>query len=791
MRPEAKPVFSDADLNTFKSTVPLALKKPWDGEQENLSTINSEPEVPNVLAGEQSNPEPAEPKSPGIRYKLVVDGPWGETTLRQTDDPFDLRAAGLDIDTIPKSDADDGPPPIIEITSWARGQLKGKWLSPVEWEKALEDIDDKIQKPTTLDEIYLREVTDTKMIVHSPLLLEVIRQTVEYYPSQNLTGDTIIFDEPYRCLVHHFQDFEAQYQRAVAEEKNNSNDLTRQLKKHIEVLLEFIRPFEKKLKSVQSRLDKKAPTIRFEDVWWILRPGSFAYFLHEDKWIGCVIMSVKWKVKSNISKWNIWVWFLDEYWQDSGPCKLERVFKKLYIPTFEGERAIHDLPIVPQSFHDKTDDGERLATIEARSEKRLKILRNRNMQVMHSGRTLDTDDDEKGERNLTAPVIADDMIGQSSNVLPSSNWVFTVPFITRDKTAVDAQRENMGLRGIRVPEYHEVDIFQPEKVTKKHLFLLLPKIAAFAPDTKSWHIVHVDNVEFMDGNSSRAKLVIEDSNIDIIRALCSPILSGKQSWSPDFIRSKGEGVVILLHGPPGVGKTYTVEVTALTSGRPLLSLTIADLGTKEETIEEKLSQWLSLAERWRAVLLIDEADIFLERRKHTDLARNGIVSAFLRKMEYFRGVLFLTTNRVGHIDEAFLSRAQLIIGYKPLDQQKRKKIWEGFFEKLANERKGKIRVGNAAKRYVLEDEEILKAEWNGREIRNALYTAISLAQYEARDDDEGEETLVESEHFRRVLKVSEQFRQYYNSIKHDTSSSRARDLYGRNDDYWTEEKDEE
>lgn len=63
--------------------------------------------------------------------------------------------------------------------------------------------------------------------------------------------------------------------------------------------------------------------------------------------------------------------------------------------------------------------------------------------------------------------------------------------------------------------------------------------------------------------------------------------------------------------------------------RPLITLTIADIGTKEDKIEAELSKWFNLAERWKAVLLIDEADIFLERRKQTDLARNGVVSGTL------------------------------------------------------------------------------------------------------------------------------------------------------------------
>lgn len=64
----------------------------------------------------------------------------------------------------------------------------------------------------------------------------------------------------------------------------------------------------------------------------------------------------------------------------------------------------------------------------------------------------------------------------------------------------------------------------------------------------------------------------------------------------------------------------------MNTGRPLISLTIADLGTKEDSIETQLTSWFALAQRWRAILLLDEADIFLERREHKDIARNGIVS---------------------------------------------------------------------------------------------------------------------------------------------------------------------
>ena len=59
------------------------------------------------------------------------------------------------------------------------------------------------------------------------------------------------------------------------------------------------------------------------------------------------------------------------------------------------------------------------------------------------------------------------------------------------------------------------------------------------------------------------------------------------------------------------------------------------------------------------VALLDEGDVFLEQRTLTDLDRNALASVFLRVLEYYEGILILTSNRVGTFDEAFKSRIQL------------------------------------------------------------------------------------------------------------------------------------
>lgn len=66
----------------------------------------------------------------------------------------------------------------------------------------------------------------------------------------------------------------------------------------------------------------------------------------------------------------------------------------------------------------------------------------------------------------------------------------------------------------------------------------------------------------------------------------------------DFIKGKGKGLVILLHGAPGVGKTATAEAVALLYKRPLFLITCGDLGTTPESVEGGLKQIFRLANLW-------------------------------------------------------------------------------------------------------------------------------------------------------------------------------------------------
>jgi len=195
-------------------------------------------------------------------------------------------------------------------------------------------------------------------------------------------------------------------------------------------------------------------------------------------------------------------------------------------------------------------------------------------------------------------------------------------------------------------------------------------------------------------------------------------------WSADYIEDKGKGLILLLHDKPGVGKTYIAGCIAHTMQRPLLSITCADIGVDPEPVETKLRYWFNLARTWDAVILLDEADIYFESRQNQDLARNNLLASFLRAIEYYDGILFLTTNRIGTSDEAVWSRIHATIYYDNFTDTDRQKIWNIYFNKLEDERENEIRVQESAKDYVKENKEVQSLQWNGREIRVGKSSAL-------------------------------------------------------------------
>ena len=191
----------------------------------------------------------------------------------------------------------------------------------------------------------------------------------------------------------------------------------------------------------------------------------------------------------------------------------------------------------------------------------------------------------------------------------------------------------------------------------------------------------------------------------------------------DLVQGKGEGTVFLLYGQPGCGKTLTAEAVAEHLQKPLYSLSLGTLGTTAADLEQRLGEIMNLAANWDALILLDEADSFLETRSSTSsLERNAMVSVMLRLVEYFSGILFLTSNRIESLDPAFQTRITLALRYDPLDAPARAKVWKNLMVKSGLEHlvdEGTIQL-----------DKLSVAPLNGREIKNALRLGMAMAMEE-------------------------------------------------------------
>ena len=172
-------------------------------------------------------------------------------------------------------------------------------------------------------------------------------------------------------------------------------------------------------------------------------------------------------------------------------------------------------------------------------------------------------------------------------------------------------------------------------------------------------------------------------------------------------------------------------------------VTAGELGSKVDDVEQALGKVLELAARWNAVLLLDEADVFMEQRSNHEIERNKLVSSklsfagrtlpssfrrhreliqlflvFLRTLEYFTGILLITTNRQSSIDKAFKSRIDLSLHYPPLSHNTQKEIWIDFISRSSSKASD-----------FTDDDWAAFTKWsmNGREIKNAVKLAHLLA----------------------------------------------------------------
>ena len=146
-------------------------------------------------------------------------------------------------------------------------------------------------------------------------------------------------------------------------------------------------------------------------------------------------------------------------------------------------------------------------------------------------------------------------------------------------------------------------------------------------------------------------------------------------------------------------------------------ISAGELGIQADVLEERLSRIFQLAHHWNAVLLLDEADVYLEQRVRQDIARNGLVAVFIRSLEYCKGVFFLTSNRLNEFDQAVCSRVHLFMKYNNLEEWARRDVWKTFLNRANT-------IGGPASVSTAELDRLVAFASNGRQVRVEYVTSF-------------------------------------------------------------------
>jgi hypothetical protein len=174
-----------------------------------------------------------------------------------------------------------------------------------------------------------------------------------------------------------------------------------------------------------------------------------------------------------------------------------------------------------------------------------------------------------------------------------------------------------------------------DEPTEGEYVVMTYRVFAFVLRSRKWAQLDLKFLRYQNEDareftlSAFDQLELPDGHRDMVKSLVTQHFRDRQSTSneqTDLIKGKGRGLIILLHGAPGVGKTTTAEGVAELFQRPLFQITCGDLGNTAQDVEGELEKNFTLASRWGCILLLDEADVFLSARERKDFERNGMVA---------------------------------------------------------------------------------------------------------------------------------------------------------------------
>ncbi|RII16598.1 hypothetical protein CUC08_Gglean003038 [Alternaria sp. MG1] len=597
-----------------------------------------------------------------------------------------------------------------------------------QWQEEIpEDIGDPVENDETAKWALLvrnvkvygdprRVLSIHSVVVQSPLLKKLLAGVLKNYPGVTVGLNRLEFQGKFEPLIHRW----AELQDAIAKLGDDTED-KRTTKAHAELLQEILtKEFKTMIDTSQDMKSKKVMT--YEHLWTLFQPGATVFARQDGQETAMTLVETKYGVDCN----GVPCFWLTCKYVDWDGAKFGSNKINLSISVYTGTRAITSLRVYPIEFH---PEGEAIRARLIERGAKAETLAGPNYRAYQGVAWRQGQFGNKDKYNVKGRIVIDTY---GWNRFNPAQAIYVTPLNQKDPTPPPPPGQYDEGEEEECQEFEDEDdsgmpidgAFADEDDAAKHppltteqKLICSPLLRGYSLKNKLWLNFFVNCVKDIEWQTDAFdRLVLPKNQKELILGFTESQRKFRDTFD-DVIEGKGKGMIILLCGPPGVGKTLTSESVAEEMKVPLYMMSAGDLGFDPRKVEGKLQDILEMCSRWNAVLLLDEADVFLEQRSLHELERNKLVSIFLRVLEYYEGTMFLTTNRVQTFDPAFQSRIHISLDYPGLTIDSRKTVWKNFLDSSSQEH-------TIDKAQLVE---LARMDLNGRQIKNILKIARLLA----------------------------------------------------------------
>ncbi|KAL2022052.1 hypothetical protein VTK56DRAFT_6096 [Thermocarpiscus australiensis] len=539
------------------------------------------------------------------------------------------------------------------------------------------------------------ELSSTSLYVNPQPLRQLLADVIGNYPGDPINVNDVQIQAPYHALFHYRKQLETEGFKRFADDPNSLE--------HLKLLLNWIKThFELEIAAHERCVTSEHKPISYDHLWTLFPPKTIVHsrvldqnrafrvsdcFYDESVLSPALVLRVK--------------------YIDFDGDKLGNRSAELGIPKYQGTRDLSELSVMPFDLLD--DASEVREELVARGRKFESYVGQHYLE--YDGIAVKKMPEGYARFSVKGRVMIDCKTYHRIEPMDSFS-------VVANHEALRRERSRRKMDNLTFSTSNEPPKFG--RLSDEDAMLTNATVRGYSFSTKRFLEFFADELRAIDWNANCFDSLVLDPTVKkTVKALVSTHAQKRESFD-DIVKGKGQGLVCVLHGPPGVGKTLTAECVAEFVRRPLYMVSSGDLGTNSTDLDRNLTRIMDMTSTWRAVLLIDEADVFLERRSLHDLHRNAMVSVFLRVLEYYAGILFLTTNRVTTFDDAFKSRIHIPLRYTDLSVDSRRQIWRNFCRMVP----GGVDVDDKGLARLAE------SDLNGRQIKNAIKAAESLAAYD-------------------------------------------------------------